>query len=58
MLTFIYQIYLVMPAPPQFPDECQGLARYSDLVQPGQEDMFLVGPSITLPERVLPAKVS
>ena len=20
MLTFIYQIYLVMPAPPQFPD--------------------------------------
>ena len=36
----------------------QGLARYSDPVQPGQEDVFLVGPSSTLPERVFPAKVS
>ena len=36
----------------------QGLARYGDSVQPGQEDMFLVGPSSTLPERVFPAKVS
>ena len=36
----------------------QGLARYGDSVQPGQEDVFLVGPSSTLPERVFPAKVS
>ena len=27
-------------------------------MQPGQEDVFLVGPSSTLPERVFPAKVS
>ena len=36
----------------------QGLARYGDSVQPGQEDVFLVGSSSTLPERVFPAKVS
>ena len=35
-----------------------GLARYSDPVQSGQDDTFLVGPGSTLPERVFPAKVS